>query len=227
MLFLSWVVCKIHDFHSSVQFFHRITVQLKLDGTSGDCLVQPAWSKQGQLEQVTRVCVQSGFEYIHLKGWSLHHLSGQPLSVFDHSQNKKVVFLCFDGITCISSCALCLRCFLEYHEELTFFSRAAGDILMQQKLYERAQNSWLSKCENKYSVSYHHQQIGNKRHKVKSPFLVTEVTSSVPHLVLCCSVCWGLSTWTGFSCWHSKASQDHVLIREKANNKTNKYKVKV
>lgn len=29
-LFLSWVVCKIHD-------FDRITVQLKLKGFSGDC----------------------------------------------------------------------------------------------------------------------------------------------------------------------------------------------
>lgn len=114
MLVLSWAACKIHD-------FPRITEQLKLEGTSGDCLVQPAWSKQGQLEQVTQVCVQSGFEYIHLQGWSLHHLSGQPLPVFDHSQNKKVVFLCFDGITPISLCALCLRCFLEYHEELSDF----------------------------------------------------------------------------------------------------------
>lgn len=124
VLFLSWVVCKIHD-------FHRITVQLRLEGTSGDCWVQPAWSKQGQLGQVTQVWVQPGFENIHLQGWSLHHLSGQPLPVFDHFQNKKVVFLCFDGIICVSSCALCLRCLHEYHEELSVFSTVAGDTLRQ------------------------------------------------------------------------------------------------
>lgn len=84
MLFLSWVVCKIHDFHG-------ITEQLRLEGTPGGHLVQPFWSKQGQQEQVSQVCVQLGFEYMYLQGQRLHHLSGQPLLVFDHPDTKKDV----------------------------------------------------------------------------------------------------------------------------------------
>lgn len=164
--FLSWVVCRIHD-------FHRITVQLKLEGTSGDCRVQPAWSKQGQLEQVTQVCVQSGFEYIHLQGWSLHHLSGQPLPVFDHSQNKKSCFLIFWwNNSYFLHVPFASGAFMNTMKNcLTVFSRVAADILMQWKLYERAQNSWLSKCKI-YNVSFHHQQVGNKRLKVKNLCLV-------------------------------------------------------
>lgn len=45
-----------------------------LEGTSGDCLVQPPCTEQGQLEKVARGHVQLGFEY--LQEGSLQRPSG-------------------------------------------------------------------------------------------------------------------------------------------------------
>lgn len=50
-----------------------MTLCSSLAGTSGDSLVQPRRSKQGQLEQVARDIVQLGLE--HLRVWRLHNLS--------------------------------------------------------------------------------------------------------------------------------------------------------
>lgn len=70
---------------------------------------------------------QSGFE--DLQGWKLHHLSGQPAPACDHQQSESV-FLCLDGISCISVCCHChwschwaplrrvwLHCLYSLHQE--------------------------------------------------------------------------------------------------------------
>jgi len=45
------------------------TESVRLEKTSGDCLVQPICLKQGQLEQFTQGLVQLDFEYF--QGWRL------------------------------------------------------------------------------------------------------------------------------------------------------------
>jgi len=68
--------------------FHRITEFLRLEGTSGDCLLQPHHSKQGQPEQVSQDLAQSGTEYLY--GWRLHSLSMQPVPVIHNPLNREV-----------------------------------------------------------------------------------------------------------------------------------------
>lgn len=63
-----------------------ITELLRLEGTSGDHLVEIPSSEQGQLQKVALCHVQLGFEYC--QGWRLHNLCGQ--AVF-HTQIKKKV----------------------------------------------------------------------------------------------------------------------------------------
>lgn len=59
----------------------RIMEQLRLEGTSRDCLVQSLCLDWGQLRQTARGCIQSGFDY--LQWWGCHNLSGQPVLMFD------------------------------------------------------------------------------------------------------------------------------------------------
>lgn len=49
---------------SRCMLIHRITIWLRLEGTSGDHLVQSLCSKQGRLEWVAQVCVHSSFEHL-------------------------------------------------------------------------------------------------------------------------------------------------------------------
>lgn len=63
--------------------------RLRLEGTSGDPLVQPL-SKQGQEQQTAQGHVQSAVEY--LQGWRFHNLSGQPVPVFDHLHSEFYFF---------------------------------------------------------------------------------------------------------------------------------------
>jgi len=66
---------------------HRIPGWLRLEGTSGGNLVHPP----AQAGTPTASCpglVQTVFEY--LQGGTLHHLSGQPVSVLGHPHSKKV-----------------------------------------------------------------------------------------------------------------------------------------
>lgn len=48
------------------------------EGTSGDHLIHPLNSQQGQIEQVVQGCVHPGFEYF--QGWKDHNLPGQSSS---------------------------------------------------------------------------------------------------------------------------------------------------
>lgn len=56
VLFLSWVVCKICDYHRTAEV-ERYLWRLSI--------FWPFWWKQDQLEQVSHVC----FQYIHLQEW--------------------------------------------------------------------------------------------------------------------------------------------------------------
>lgn len=47
----------------------------------------PCRQSQGSVEHIAQGCNQAGYEY--LQGQKLHSLSGQPLSLCDHSQRKK------------------------------------------------------------------------------------------------------------------------------------------
>lgn len=67
-------------------FFSR---QPRLDGNSGDHLVQSPCSKQGQLELVSQGCLQSS-----LQGWRLYSLSGPLAPVLSHSHSR-ILFLTF------------------------------------------------------------------------------------------------------------------------------------
>lgn len=60
--------------------FHRITEQLRLEGT---CKDQPPYSKQGHQEEAVQDCVLLGSEH-------LYKLSEQPDLVFDHLHTKKM-----------------------------------------------------------------------------------------------------------------------------------------
>lgn len=73
-------------------------------GSSQDHVVQPLL-KQGQPRQVAQDHVRSGFE--RLQGQRLHNLSGQHVPVFYHPHREKSVFLCSNGISCVSVCACC------------------------------------------------------------------------------------------------------------------------
>lgn len=46
-----------------LQIFCRIIEQLRSESTSTDHLVQPSFSKQGQLDHIARDSAQLGFEY--------------------------------------------------------------------------------------------------------------------------------------------------------------------
>lgn len=70
-----------------ITIIHSITEKLWMEGISRDCLVQPLWLKQGQLQQVLQGHVQ-GVEY--LQGWRLLSFSGKPVPVFNHTLVKKV-----------------------------------------------------------------------------------------------------------------------------------------
>lgn len=83
-----------------------------MEGISGDHLIQPLRSEQGQLEQITLDCAQLGFE--HLQGWKFNILSGQEL---DYPQNKKRLFLGLNRIAWFSLCAHCSEkhlCLLDF-----------------------------------------------------------------------------------------------------------------
>lgn len=73
-------------------------------------------SKQGDLEQVTRDCAQSGFEC--LQGRRLQNLSGQPVPVLDDSHNKKCFFLCLSENSYIWFTPFASSSFPSYHQEL-------------------------------------------------------------------------------------------------------------
>lgn len=90
---------------------HRIIELLRLQGTSGDRLVQLRCSQQGQLEETTTGSLQWDFEYV--QGWRLHDLSTQLMPVFDddyHKKKKKRLFFswCLNGISSVSVYAFCL-----------------------------------------------------------------------------------------------------------------------
>lgn len=51
------------------------------------CLVQPAYSEQGQLDQITKNCAQSGFD--HILEWRPQNLSGWPVLVCSNHHSKK------------------------------------------------------------------------------------------------------------------------------------------
>lgn len=51
-----------HDGRKVDYYFDRLTEEFKLEGISGDCLVQPRGAEQGEPEQGAQGSVQSGFE---------------------------------------------------------------------------------------------------------------------------------------------------------------------
>ncbi|KAK4823976.1 hypothetical protein QYF61_008595 [Mycteria americana] len=67
----------------------RIVERFGLEGTFKGHLVQPRCNEQGhlQLDQVAQSPVQPGLECF--QGWSIYHLSGQPVPVFHHPQCKE------------------------------------------------------------------------------------------------------------------------------------------
>lgn len=74
--------------------------QLRWEGTSVDCLVQPFCSKQGHLQQVAQGCVQSGSKY--LQRWRLQNLSQCSTT----PTVEKWVFLFRQNFLCFSFCLL-------------------------------------------------------------------------------------------------------------------------
>ena len=87
--------------HSARLQNHTSIVWLSWAGTSGDRLVQPTCSQQGQLEQVVQDCVQLGFERLHR--WRHHNLSEQRVPVFDRLHWKSVFN---QNVLCLSLCPL-------------------------------------------------------------------------------------------------------------------------
>lgn len=61
--------------------------------------------KQGHPEQVVPSLVQSGLEYLH---WLRLHSLYAAVPLFDQPQNKEVLILCSEAISCVSFCAPCL-----------------------------------------------------------------------------------------------------------------------
>ena len=63
--------------------------QLVLEGTFKGQLVQPPCNEQGHppLDQVAQSPVQPDLECF--QGWSIYHLSGQPVPLFFHPHCKK------------------------------------------------------------------------------------------------------------------------------------------
>lgn len=88
-------------FLSSLRFLFvwvLITEQLKLEGASGYlALSRVSYSRLSQS------LLGSNFDY---KGWRLYNLPGQPVPVFHHSQNSKLLWG-LDETACISICARC------------------------------------------------------------------------------------------------------------------------
>jgi len=70
---------------------YRVTEPVRLDGTSGDHLIQLS-PKVGSLQWVTKEIIQVGLEYLQRR--RLHNLSGQPVPVLCHPQCKEVLQIC-------------------------------------------------------------------------------------------------------------------------------------
>ena len=68
---------------------HRIIEWFGLEGTFKGHLVQSHCKQQGhlQLGQVAQSPIQPDFECF--QGWGIYHLSGQPVLVLHHPQNKE------------------------------------------------------------------------------------------------------------------------------------------
>ena len=91
---LSCGVCNVQMFfyYCSLSQNHRIIESLELKGTFKCHPVQLPCIEQGhtQVDQVTQSLVQPGLE--SLQGWSIYHLSGQPVPV-PHHFHSKIFFL--------------------------------------------------------------------------------------------------------------------------------------
>lgn len=117
----------------------------KLEGISGDCLVQSPHSKQGQWQPAAQGCVLLEFGY--LSWWRLHNLSGQFVPVFDQPHIKRGSFSAIQmefpvfQFAHVASCLLCLSCVnSEAKEEI--ISSSQNEIHFLEKLSKFA--SFLS-----------------------------------------------------------------------------------
>ena len=84
---------------------HRVAKWLRLEGTSGDCLVQPPSQSRIIYSRFPWNCVQLGFEY--LKGWRLQNHSMQFGSVSNHPHIRSFFLHC-ERISCVSTCVCCI-----------------------------------------------------------------------------------------------------------------------
>jgi len=150
----------------SFTVYHRTIESLELERTFKDHLVQLPCNEQGhpQLDQVVRGLIQPCLE--SLLGWSINHITGQPLSVPYHPRCKMLLSniqpkLTLFKLETISPCSITTD---PTKESVPFFSVASLYI--------------LKGC---YQITSVPSLLQAEEHQLFQPVLVGEVFHSVDH----------------------------------------------